>query len=192
MIAKGTPYWRITEQTAENMYIMSHTENGETKHSPLFVISFRLMAPRKLLEAQLFNKQYHSYGDIDNISDRLRFCRHRLGLMQKEVAKMVGISRSTYINLETGNYNGFDRTVADKLSKLFNIPMYDLLDDYNRFLSCGQGKLIREYRDSLNLGKRPFARLVGADANMIRLWESERKQVSLKSWEKYFKNRIKV
>lgn len=174
------------------MYIMSHTEKGKTKHSPLFVLEFRLMAPRKLLEAQLFNKQYHSYEDINNIPDRLRFCRHRLGLVQKEVAQIVGISRSTYINLETGNHNRFDKTVADKLSKLFHIPVYDLLDDYNRFLSCGQGKLIREYRESLNLGKRPFARLVGADANMIRLWESERKQVSLKSYEKYFKNRIKV
>ena len=100
------------------MYIMSHTENGETKYSPLFVLSFRLMAPRKLLEAQLFNKQYHSYEDIDNIPDRLRFCRHKLGLMQKEVAQIVDIARSTYINLETGNHNGFDKTVADKLSKL--------------------------------------------------------------------------
>lgn len=172
------------------MYIMSHTENGETKYSPLFVLSFRLMAPRKLLEAQLFNKQYHSYEDIDNIPDRLRFCRHKLGLMQKEVAQIVGIARSTYINLETGNHNGFDKTVADKLSKLYNIPVYDLLDDYNRFIAVGQGKLIREHRESLNLGKRPFARLVGVDANMIRLWESERKQISLKSWEKYFKDRI--
>ena len=99
MITKRTPHWRITEQTAENMYIMSHTENGETKHSPLFVLSFRLMVPRKLLEAQLFNKQYHSYEDIENIPDRLRFCRHKLGLMQKEVAQIVGIARSTYINL---------------------------------------------------------------------------------------------
>ena len=116
---------------------MSHTENGETKHSPLFVLSFRLIAPRKLLEAQLFNKQYHSYEDIDNIPDRLRFCRHKLGLMQKEVAQIVGIARSTYINLETGNHNGFDKTVADKLSKLYNIPVYDLLDDYNRFIAVG-------------------------------------------------------
>ena len=131
------------------------------------------MAPRKLLEAQLFNKQYHSYEDIDNIPDRLRFCRHKLGLMQKEVARIAGISRSTYINLETGKFNGFDKNVADKLSKLFNIPVYDILDDYNRFLSCGQGKLIREYRESLNLGKRPFARLIGVDANMLRLWENE-------------------
>lgn len=112
--------------------------------------------------------------------------------MQKEVAQIVGISRSSYINLETGKFNRFDKTVADKLSKLFNIPVYDLLDDYNRFIAYGQGKLIREYRESLNLGKRPFARRIGVDANMIRLWESERKQVSLKSWEKYFKNRIKV
>ena len=171
---------------------MSHTKSGETKHSPLFVLSFRLMAPRKLLEAQLFNKQYHSYEDIDNIPDRLRFCRHKLGLMQKEVARIAGISRSTYINLETGKFNGFDKNVADKLSKLFNIPVYDILDDYNRFLSCGQGKLIREYRESLNLGKRPFARLIGVDANMLRLWENEQKQVSHKSWEKYFKNRISI
>ena len=56
-----THHWRITEQTEENMYIMSHTEKGETKFSPSFVLSFRLMAPRKLLEAQLFNKQYYFY-----------------------------------------------------------------------------------------------------------------------------------
>ena len=110
--------------------------------------------------------------------------------LQKEVAQIVGIARSTYINLETGNHNGFDKTVADKLSKLYNIPVYDLLDDYNRFIAVGQGKLIREHRESLNLGKRPFARALGVDANMIRLWESERKQISLKSWEKYFKDRI--
>ena len=171
---------------------MSHTENGETKHSPLFVLSFRLMAPRKLLEAQLFNRQYHSYEDIDNIPDRLRFCRHKLGLMQKEVAQIVGIARSTYVNLETDNHNGFDKTTADKLSKLYNIPVYDLLDDYNRFIAVGQGKLIRKHRESLNLGKRPFARTLGVDANMIRLWESERKQISLKSWEKYFKDCITV
>lgn len=174
------------------MYIMSHTENGEAKHLPLFILSFRLMAPRKLLEAQLFNKQYHSYKDIDNIPDRLRFCRHKLCLMQKEVAQIVGIPRSTYINLETGKFNGFDKTTADKLSKLYNIPVDDLLDDYNRFLSCGQGKLIREYRESLNLAKRPFARHIGVDTNMLRLWENEQKQVSHKSWEKYFKNRISI
>ena len=61
---------------------------------------------------------------------------------------------------------------------------------HSPFIAVGQGKLIREHRESLNLGKRPFARTLGVDANVIRLWESERKQISLKSWEKYFKDRI--
>lgn len=171
---------------------MSCAMDGTVKHSPLFVHSFRLMTPRKLLEAQIFNRQYHSYEDIDNIPDRLRFCRHRLGLMQKEVAEVAGISRSTYINLETGNHNSFDKTVADKLAALFDIPVCDLLDDYNRFMALGQGKLIREYRESMKLGKKPFARLLGVSTNLIRAWEGETKQISLKSWEKYFKGRISV
>ena len=166
------------------------TESGEFKHRPLYIHTFRLMAPRKLLEAQLFNKQYHSYEDIDNIPDRLRFCRHRMGLMQKEVAQIAGISRSTYINLETGNHNAFDKAVVDKLSALYEIPVCDLLDDYNRFLAGGQGKLIRQHRESLEMGKRTYGRMLGVSHNLIRAWEEERKQVSLKSFEKYFKGRI--
>ena len=53
----------------------------------MYILSFRLIAPRKLLEAQLFNQQYQHYEDITNVSDRLRWCRYHMGLMQKEVAE---------------------------------------------------------------------------------------------------------
>lgn len=46
--------------------------------------------PRKLLNAQMFNRQYHSYTDIDNVPDRLRWCRRRLRLMQAEAACQIG------------------------------------------------------------------------------------------------------
>jgi len=166
------------------------TESGEFKHRPLYIHTFRLMAPRKLLEAQLFNRQYGSYEDIDNIPDRLRFCRHRLGLMQKEVARMAGISRNTYINLETGNLNAFNKATADKLATIFDIPVCDLLDGYNRFLCDGQARQIQEYRAAYGLGQKPFARLMGIPIRCLQDWESGRKVVSLKSWEKYFKDKI--
>ncbi len=169
---------------------MTCNEDGKLRHALLYIHTFRLMAPRKLLEAQLFNKQYHSYEDIDNIPDRLRFCRHRLGLMQKDVAKIAGVSRNTYINLETGILNGFDKTVADKLAALFEIPVYDLLDGYNRFLCDGQARQIQEYRASYGLGQKPFARQMGIPIRSLQAWESGRKVVSLKSWEKYFKDKI--
>ena len=63
---------------------------------------FRLIAPRKLLEAQLFNQQYQNYEDIPNVQDRLRWCRHHMGLMQKEVAELIGITRGHYIDFEVG------------------------------------------------------------------------------------------
>ena len=169
---------------------MTCREDDKCRHALLYIHTFRLIAPHKLLEAQLFNKQYHSYEDIDNIPDRLRFCRHRLGLMQKEVARMAGITRNTYINLETGNLNAFNKTTADKLATIFDIPVYDLLDGYNRFLCDGQAQRIKEYRASFGLGQKPFARQMGIPIRCLQDWESGRKVVSLKSWEKYFKGRI--
>jgi len=186
------PKWRITTPAGGGMYIMTCKENGNFKHAILYILSFRLMAPRKLLEAQIFNKQYGSYEEIDNIPDRLRFCRHRLGLMQKEVARMAGISRNTYINLETGNLNSFDRATADKLAKIFEIPINDLLDGYNRFLCEGQTQQIKAYRESFGLGAKPFAKQMGIPIRCLQAWENGQKVVSLKSWEKYFKGRITV
>ena len=183
--------WHISHPLGDGVYIMTRWEDGKCRHALLYIHSFRLMAPRKLLEAQLFNKQYGCYEDIDNIPDRLRFCRHRLGLMQKEVARMAGISRNTYINLETGNLNAFNKTTADKLARIFDIPVYDLLDGYNRFLCDGQARCIREYRASYGLGQKPFARKMGIPIRCLQDWESGRKVVSLKSWEKYFKGRLK-
>ena len=105
---------------------------------------------------------------------------------------MAGISRNTYINLETGNLNSFDKTTADKLATIFDIPVYDLLDGYNRFLSHGQAQQIKAYRESFGLGAKPFAKQMGIPIRCLQAWENGQKVVSLKSWEKYFKGRITV
>lgn len=81
---------------------MCRTEDGIVQYAPLCIHTFRLIAPRKLLEAQQFNQQYHSYEEIQNVPDRLRWCRHHMGLMQKEVAEQIGISRGHYIDYEVG------------------------------------------------------------------------------------------
>lgn len=76
-----------------------------------------------------------------------------MGLMQKEVAKQIGITRGHYIDFEVGNVDYYPKEIIDKLAKLFEILVDDLLNDYNRFLYKGQGKMIQEYRLSLGLKK---------------------------------------
>jgi DNA-binding XRE family transcriptional regulator len=79
---------------------MYQSKNGIVRFAPLFIHSFRLIAPRKLLEAQQFNRRYHSYEEISSVPYRLRWCRHQQGWMQKEVAERIGITREQYISYE--------------------------------------------------------------------------------------------
>ena len=78
------------------MYVMSSNDNGVVNYAPLYIHKFRLIVPHKLLESQKFNQKYHSYDEIENIPDRLRWCRHHLGLMQIEAAELLGITRGMY------------------------------------------------------------------------------------------------
>lgn len=115
-----------------------------------------------------------------------------MGLMQKEVAELIGISRGHYIDFEVGYVDYYPKEIVDKLAELYGVPVDDLLDDYNRFLYKGQGKMIREYRESLGLKKKPFARLMGISPNLLRAWEDHQKRMNINSWNKYFKGKIKA
>lgn len=79
---------------------MCRIEDGIARYAPLCIYTFRLITPRKLLEAQLFNKQYQRYEEIQSIPERLKWHRYQNGLMQKEVADILGVTRRKYQKLE--------------------------------------------------------------------------------------------
>ncbi len=103
------------------------------------------------------------------------------------MAELVGVSGSVYLNLETGAVDCCSREIADALAAAIGVTVDELLDEYNRFLYHGQGQAIQEYRKQLKMGKKPFARLLGVSDSSIREWVAERKRVSRKSWDRYFK-----
>ena len=168
---------------------MTLNKDGHVSYAPLWIESFRLIAPRKLLEAQRLNQQYQDYCEIQGIPDRLRWCRHRMGLMQKEAAALVGISRKVYLDIETGAVEDIDKVVVDKLAALYQISAEDLTSDYIRFISQGQGEKVKAYRQSLGMGIKAFARYLGVREGTVRDWEAEKQRISRQSWEKHFKGR---
>lgn len=171
------------------MYVLSHAQNSHVRYASLYIHSFPLCAPRKILEATQFHQQYHSYREIQNIPDRLRWCRHSKGLRQKDAAEKLGISLSTYKSIEEGFNQYVSQELTQKLAQFYNVPVADLQNEYNRFLCDGQAYRIRRYRESLGLGKKPFARAMGIPIRSLQEWENERKVISYKSWERYFKGR---
>ena len=108
------------------------------------------------------------------------------------MAEQIGVKRTHYIEFETGNVDYYPKEIVDKLAGLYQIPVEDLLDEYNQFLYTGQGKLIREYRERMGLQKKPFARRLGIDPRTLRGWENETIRVKRGSWERYFKESIEI
>lgn len=174
---------------SDNTFLMCFNDGKQVKFLPLYLHRFRLIAPRKIIEAQSFNKHYHRYEEIDNIPDRLRWCRHSQGLLQNEVADYLEMHRCTYSNIEGGYSQNYTYEMAKKLSDLYGLPERDFMDEFSQFLYDGQGQRIRAYRAKLGMGRKPFCRYTGIPLTNIRIWESEQKVISRKSWEKYFKGR---
>ncbi|MFQ9854984.1 MAG: helix-turn-helix domain-containing protein [Ruminococcus callidus] len=101
---------------------------------------------------------YHSYADIPNPWDRLRWCRYGLDLLQKEVAAMVGMEEWLYRDLESGAFHrSFTPELADKLAALYGIPVEDILDDYTLFLHRGGGDFLRRYREAKGWSRQQLA-----------------------------------
>ena len=167
---------------------MCRIEDGIVRYAPLCIYTFRLIAPRKLLEAQLFNKQYQRYEEIQSIPERLKWHRYQNGLMQKEVADILGVTRRKYQQLELGTIDYYPKELLDKLSELYKIRVEDFLDDYNLFLYKGQGQMIRKYREQLGLERKEFAQLIDVNPGVLRSWENESNRINKESWENCFKN----
>ena len=159
--------------------------------APLYILSFRVTTTKKISEAFSLNERYRRYEDIDSIPDRLRWRRHELGLLQKEVAARIGIPRYVYNSLETDEKEIYDPVLMDKLAALYHIPIDDLLNDYTSFLQAGQGQAILNLRQSLNMTRSQFAEYLHTDVDNITVWETEKKRISREMWEKHFKQFMK-
>ena len=70
-----------------------HNLSHRPQKAPLctsFLHQFQLVALHNLLGIQRFIRQCHNYEEIDNVPDRLRWCRLHLGPLQREVVERVG------------------------------------------------------------------------------------------------------
>lgn len=174
---------------SDRMYVLCATLDNHVRFVPLYIHSFRLCAPHKILEATMMNQTYRSYEEIAAIPDRLRWLRHSKGLTQREAAQIAGVSRSVYIDIECGITRRLPGCLVLNLPKFYGVPASDFLDEYNQFLFDGQAQRIRAYRKKLGMGRKPFCRYTGIPLSSLRGWEDGKKEVSFKCWEMYFQGR---
>ena len=177
----STSKWIFWSRESGFFFLLQRVSCEGRGLTPLYILQVTLAGPRTTVEAQAFYRMYHSYADIPNPWDRLRWCRYGLDLLQKEVAAMVGMEEWLYRDLESGAFHrSFTPELADKLAALYGIPVEDILDDYTLFLHRGGGDFLRRYREAKGWSRQQLADHAKVSRTSIRCWESGQKTISQK------------
>ena len=77
---------------------------------------------------------------LESVSDKLKWYRIQNGLLQRDVAKVMEVDRTTYSRYEENVLEAYPLDKLAKAAELFGIDVTALLDDYNLFLYHGQGQ----------------------------------------------------
>ena len=179
--------WRVFHNLGRHSYLMVRNVSGNITFSPMFIHSFPLLAPHHLLESEKFNLRFTDPSQITEIADKLRWLRYRKALLQREIADLIGIDRGTYIRYEEYGHDYYPLEHMTKLAELYEIPVTDLLDDFNLFLYNNQGMQIRAKRMQLGLSRKEYAKILGVHPGSLKKWELNTVRIFKSTWEKHFK-----
>ena len=181
--------WVFWTQESGHLFLLQKVSCEVSCLTPLYILQVPLAGPHTTSEAQAFYRMYHSYADIPDPWDRLRWCRYGLDLLQKEVAAMVGMEEWLYRDLESGAFHrSFTPELADKLAALYGIPVEDILDDYTLFLHRGGGDFLRRYREAKGWSRQQLADHAKVGCTSIRTWENGQKSISHKCFDLLVEN----
>lgn len=179
--------WRLLASVGVRCYILISNVSGAVKVAPLQILQFPVVLPHKFQDAEKFNLQFPDFSEITETADKLRWYRYQKGLRQRDVADYAGIDRSTYIHYEEAGRDFYPKEHMEKLAELFEVPLEDLLDDYNLFLLRGQGAQIKAIRQRLGLTQKAYAAQLGVPLQKFKRWEQGSVQIFKSTWERYFK-----
>lgn len=157
----------------------------------MYLHLFRFITPKKVSEAQKFALQFPTADSITEVADKLRYHRHKKGLYQSDVADYLGIERGTYSEYENNSRDYYAPEMMDKLAKLFEVDVYELLDDYNRFIYDGQAQCIKNLRKQLGITQKELAKLMDVELYNVKKWEQGKVRMFKCTW-KNMQNCLKV
>jgi transcriptional regulator with XRE-family HTH domain len=120
------------------------------------------------------NRSYPS--ELKTVGDHLRKRRLDLGLLQREVAKQIGVTACTIQYWETNR-------VAPALRFRPRIASFLGYDAYDRNAPESVAERLRAYRERFGLSRKRLAALLAINPSNIAGWETEKHKPTKRSLE---------
>jgi transcriptional regulator with XRE-family HTH domain len=178
--------WHLFFKFSSQLVIFAKQTSQGMLYAPLFMVRFPFLQPRNVTEAGRFNLSFRNPSLLSSTADKLRYYRYKRALLQSDVAIYAGIDPGTYSSYEEGIRDYYPPDKLSKIAEFLNVDLKDLLDEYNFFLFCGQGKAIKKLRQELRMTQSEFAAHLGVHLWNIKQWEKNKVRVSKKTWKKLF------
>ncbi len=94
---------------------------------PLYRHTIHLIQPHTLVEAEKYQLQHPTPDTLQTVGERLRWYRYHRGLLQRDVARAVGLSRTSYSKYETGEQAVYPLERLGQLAKILGIDIEHLI-----------------------------------------------------------------
>ena len=133
--------WIIYDKLAPNLYSVYQDSSTGICRSVLAVQTFHIFTHRNLSTAQAFLDSHPTFSSLKTVADKLRYYRFTHELLQMDVANALHIDRQTYSRMEdSSRTTAYNLADIKRLADFYQIPIENLLDDYNLFLYQNFGK----------------------------------------------------
>lgn len=182
--------WHPIFKINNKLIVMAKHEVKNTIYALLYKHTFSFVTPRQLLESEIFNIRYKSLNDVHTVAEKLRYYRYKKALRQKDVAKQIGVSASTYMSYEDVNRGHYSVEVLKRIAAFYKVNETEIMDEYHSFLYCGQGLQLKRLINDLNLTPKAVAKKLNVHAKTVVAWESEKVRISKSMYIKIFEDNI--
>lgn len=189
-----TREWDILNKIDDNLYTVYKKRNNKTVYSLMYIHTFSFILGNDYKECEKYNLTITNPYELENINEKIRYFRLKESLYQEDVAKIIGIDRTTYISYENG-LRVYPIDVMIKLSAMYNVDLDVLLDDYHRFIYFNQGQNIKKIRKELGLNQKELAESLGVSLLVVKRAEQEKVRFLEKNYIKlinFYNEHIKI
>ena len=176
--------WQPIYRMGHHLVIMSRCVNAIPSYAPMYHLQFPYPNSKIPAELREITEQYADFRMVPTTAGRLRWLRCKRDLYQEEVAAYIDVNRATYANYEDDNRSSYPWDKLERLAGLYDVPVLDLMDEYNLFLYKGQGEQLTCIRHSLGMTQLQFAKMLGVARNTVIRWEQNQIIVSKSTWQK--------
>lgn len=123
-------------------------------------------------------------NDRINFAEQMIYFRRLHGYTQKEVAKAIGISESTYANYEENKTEVTNIKIVNRILKFLEFTEEPKVSNYVKFLMSNPEKMLEKYLKENKISKNQFSELSGISRRAMIDWFNHTKGISKESYEK--------